>query len=114
MNKKPMPKGGRPKGSKNVRTILLEETAAKLGFDPFKTVCLFAMGDWKALGYDAESTTSFTSSGIEFEERIITPELRATCARDACRYLNAPKQSKAEESAAEAFEMIIKDYSKKP
>ena len=78
----------RPKGSKNIRTFIVEETAQKLGFDPIEILAHFAMNNWKALGYDSETMICESSDGKEtFLKYTISPELRAQCARDACKYL---------------------------
>lgn len=104
---------GRPEGSKNKRTLLVEEIAAKFKLDPFEVLMMVAAGDWKALGYDSKTKTAFTAQGIEVEEDNVTLTNRVQAAKEAAKYLYAPKQSEATKKAVEAFEMIISDYSKK-
>ncbi len=91
-----MPKGvrngGRQKGTKNKVNQTLNERAAALGVDPFEILLKFAAEDWKGLGYDDRTTTSYTNAGIEFEEFIIKPELRGHCAKEACKYLHAQRK----------------------
>ncbi len=104
---------GRKKGDKNKRTILVEETAMKLGFDPFKTLCLFAMGDWEALGYDSSVEVAESQEGKStFIKHTITPELRASCAKDACKYLYSQKQA-VQLSGEVGIKVILEDFLKK-
>jgi hypothetical protein len=103
-------KNFKPRG-KGKRSILVEETAAKLGFDPFKTICLFAMGDWEALGYDSSVEVKQSKDGEStFLQYTITPELRAACAKDACRYLYSPKPSSVDLSADEGIQVEVIRY----
>lgn len=111
MNPNPKKPPGRGK-SKNKRTILVEETAMKLGFDPFRTLCLFAMGDWEKLGYDSSVEVAETDKGSTFIKHTISPELRASCAKDACKYLYSQKQA-VEVSGELGMKLIIEDYSRK-
>jgi hypothetical protein len=83
------------KGTPNRQTKTLLERAEAIGVDPFEILLLFAKADWKALGYDSKSTTKWTSSGIEYEEDVITPELRVTAAKEACQYMH-PKRKATE------------------
>ena len=104
---------GRPKGAKNIRSILVEETAMKLKFDPFKTLCLFAMGDWKALGYDSSvEVKESQDGGSTFLKYTISPELRAGCAKDACKYLYSQKHA-VDVAAEVGIKIIVEDYTKK-
>lgn len=84
---------GRPLGAKGSITRKVELTAERLGVDPFEVLCLFAKGDWAALGYPAETKTSFTSAGIEFDEYLISPENRLSAAKEAAKYLYSQKRS---------------------
>lgn len=77
---------GRPHGSINKRRRDLHDLATKLNIDPFEILLLFAKGDWQTLGYNEEFDKKFTDSGITYE-RVISPELRKSSARDACKYL---------------------------
>lgn len=85
--------GGRAKGTPNQPTRTLIEKAEELKVDPFEVLLLFAKEDWKALGYDSRSKTSFTSAGIEFEEFIIKPEMRVKAASEACQYIHAKRKA---------------------
>lgn len=104
---------GRPKGRKNFRTILVEETAMKLKCDPFKVLCLFTNNDWKALGYDSSVEVKESQDGKStFLKHTISPELRAACAKDACKYLYSQKQA-VEVSGAMGVKFIFEDFLKK-
>lgn len=85
--------GGRKKGTPNEPTRTLIEKTSELGIDPFEILLRFAAEDWKGLGYDSRTTTSFTSAGIEFEEFVIKPELRGKCAAEACQYIHAKRKA---------------------
>lgn len=84
---------GRPKGSKNQRTIELEVLALKYP-NPFELLMLFAAGDWKALGYDSETYVMESAQGATKIGYTISPELRVVAAREACRYLYPMKKEK--------------------
>jgi hypothetical protein len=77
---------------------------SELGVDPFEILLYFAKGDWKALGYDTPSTQSFTSAGIEYEDPIITPELRLQAAKEACQYV-LPKRKATEMTVVDEARM---------
>lgn len=85
--------GGRAKGTPNKDVMPLIERAKALGIDPFEILLRFAAEDWKGLGYEARTKTSFTSAGIEFDEFIIKPELRGKCAAEACQYIHAKRKA---------------------
>lgn len=85
--------GGRQKGTLNRDTATLKERAAALGIDPFEILLLFAAEDWKRLGYEARTKTSYTNAGIEFEEFLIKPELRGKCAAEACQYIHPKRKA---------------------
>lgn len=104
---------GRPKGSKNQRTLMVEEIAAQFDIDPFQVLMMVAAGDWKGLGYDSATRTSFAASGIEFEEPNIKLSDRVTAAKEACKYLYAAKQSVAVSTGDAGIKIIIEDYTKK-
>lgn len=104
---------GRPKGSQNTRTRNIEEIAAKFDLDPFEVLMMIAAGDWKGLGYQAETRTSFAASGIEFEEPVIKLSDRVTAAKEAARYLYAQKQSVALSTGDTGIKIIVEDYTKK-
>jgi len=103
----------RPKGCKNKRSITVEMIAARFKIDPFEVLMMVAAGDWKGLGYESATRTSFAASGIEFEELVITVKDRLLAAKEATRYLYSAKQSIEVSSGSEGFKVIIEDYSKK-
>ena len=77
---------GRKKGTPNKSISPLKERAQALGVDPFEVLLLFAKGDWKALGYDAET---YTVHSKDFSNELLTiqPQVRAKAAAEACQYL---------------------------
>lgn len=87
------PGSGRKKGTPNKDVLPLEQKAQELGVDPFEILLHFASGNWKALGYDAETRTYFTAAGIEAEEPIIKPEHRLKAATEACSYIHAKRKA---------------------
>ncbi len=102
--------GGRVKGSKNVRTRMVEEIAAQFDVDPFEVLMMVAAGDWKGLGYDSPMRQSFAASGIEFEELWIKLSDRVTAAKEASKYLYAAKQSVALSTGEQGIKIEIVDY----
>lgn len=64
--------GGRIKGTPNRPTALLRDKALELGIDPFEVALLFAGNRFRELGY---------------RTNVISPELRARCAIEACGFL---------------------------
>lgn len=105
--------GGRKAGSKNKRTLMVEEIAARFDLDPFEVLMMVVAGDWKGLGYDAASKVSYTSAGIEFEEPNIKLSDRVQAAKEASKYLYAQKQSVAVSTGDTGIKIIVEDYSKK-
>jgi hypothetical protein len=89
--------GGRAKGTPNKSALPLMEKAKELGCDPFEILCLFALGDWKALGYKEGHTFTPTQKGEVIERPLITPELRSKAASEAAQYLY-PKRKAIEHS----------------
>lgn len=85
--------GGRKKGTPNKSSIPLQSLAEELKVNPFEILLRFASGDWKSLGYEEEKKISYTNAGIEFEEYMITPELRVTAAKAACEYLHPKRKA---------------------
>lgn len=85
--------GGRQKGTPNKRALRLQELAAELGVDPFEILLRFAGNDWKGLGYASGSTTKWTASGIEYEEDVITPQMRLLAAKEAVQYLEPKRKA---------------------
>lgn len=104
---------GRPKGSKNIRSITVEMIAARFKIDPFEVLMMIAAGDWKGLGYKEETKTSFAASGIEFEEPWIKLSDRVQAAKEAAKYLYSQKQSVQVSTGESGIKIIIEDYSKK-
>lgn len=104
---------GKKKGTKNIKTRAVEETAARLGIDLFETLCLFAKGDWKALGYTNETYVKETAKGEFTLGYTITPEMRLNAAKDAVRYVYAPKRSTEDDASDRLLRVILEDYTKK-
>lgn len=89
-----MAKRGRPKGSKGIRTVEIEELAARLKVDPFEILLLFAKGDWKRLGYKSETRIiTYTKHGDPIEGDVIKPEMRLAAASEAVKYLRPKLQA---------------------
>lgn len=102
----------RPLGSKNRRTRLVEEIAGRFDLDPFEVLMMVVNGDWKGLGYDSPTRTSFAASGIEFEEPNIKLCDRVQAARDACKYLYSPKISVALSTEESGIKVILEEFGK--
>lgn len=85
--------GGRKSGTPNKKTKELHEISARLGVDPFEVLLLFAAGDWKALGYDAESAPSSYSEQGTVYKYTIDPSVRARSAAEACQYMHAKRKA---------------------
>lgn len=108
------PGSGRKKGTPNKKTILADQMAKDLGVDPLEVLLLFTKGDWKALGYEAESTVCYTAAGIEYSKFTISPDNRIAAAKEAVKYLYS--QKKAIELSADkdsGIKIILEDYTKK-
>lgn len=103
---------GRPKGSQNKRTRMVEEIAAKFDIDPFEVLMMVAAGDWKGLGYESKTNTCFTPQGIEFEELNIKLETRVQAAKEAAKYLYSQRQSVAISTGDSGIKIIVEDYTK--
>ncbi len=91
--------GGRKKGVKNKESVPLEEKSKELGINPFEILLLFAQGDWQKLGYESQKIIKFGANGVENEEYIIPPSVRAKAASEACQYLY-PKLKAIEHSGS--------------
>jgi len=104
---------GRPAGSKNKRTLQVEEIAAKYDLDVFEVLVMVAVGDWQGLGYQSKSKISYTNAGIEFEEDYIKLSDRVQAAKEAAKYLYSQKQSVALSTGDTGIKILIEDYSKK-
>ena len=81
---------GRPKGSFSKERYLFQEKAAELGIDLFETLLRFAKGDWKALGYEAESAPSSIGQFGTVYKYTIDPAVRLKAITEAMNYI-APK-----------------------
>ena len=111
---------GRPKGATNIRTRTVDEIAAKFSVSPLEVLMMVSVGDWKGLGYQAETRTSFAASGIEFEEPVIKISDRVNASKEAVKYLYSQKQAisidvnklhKMTDDEFEAFKQeTIKEY----
>ncbi len=86
--------GGRKKGTPNKKGQALADKAASMGIDPFEVVLLYAKGDWKSLGYDSSVYVKESADGSTTTlGYVISPELRAKCAQDACQYLHPKRKA---------------------
>lgn len=103
---------GKPKGAKNLLNRSVEETAQKLGLNLFESLCLYAKGDWKALGYQNEVYVTESAKGEHTLGYTIPPELRLKAIESACKYLYSPKQA-VEVSGTVGLKLIIEDYTTK-
>jgi hypothetical protein len=106
---------GRPKGALNKASQEAKDIAERLGCKPFEVLCLFAMGDFAALGY-SEYQTKVIGKGAEsttIDELTISPELRQKSARDACKYLHPELRSvevgTSDEGGAIVFQVAYPD-----
>jgi hypothetical protein len=105
--------GGRTKGSRNKRNLVVEEIAARFDLDPFEVLMMVASGDWKGLGYDAKTKVTFTPQGIEVEEDNVPLPSRVQAAKEASKYLYAQKQSVAISTEDSGVKIIVEDYTSK-
>lgn len=85
--------GGRKAGVPNRRTLQVEEIASRFSIDPFEVLMMVAAGDWKGMGYESPTRTSFAASGIEFEEPVIKISDRVSAAKEASKYLYSQRQA---------------------
>ena len=110
----PFQKGhpGKQKGTTSLKRRTIEEKIESSGLDTILGLCYFALGDWKALGYDSEKETKWTGNGIEYEEYRISPELRLHALKEVTQYQYAKKRH-VEVSADpdKGFKIIVEDYS---
>jgi len=105
---------GRPKGSKSKYETDVQYLAAKLDINPLEIVMLFAKGDWKALGYEADRYEIETASGNVKQVFVITPNMRLEAAKEASKYLFSQKKAvEISSPEGEGFKIIVEDYSKK-
>ena len=103
---------GRPKGAKNKKTLEVEEIISRMKINPLQMLCYFAEGNWKKLGYENKSKTSWTSAGIEYEEDVIGPELRVHATKEVVKYVYSQKKSveHALQPDQKGFRIIVEDY----
>jgi hypothetical protein len=97
---------GRPKGAKNIRTFKVEEIASRYALDPFEVLMQIAVGDWKKLGFDAKTKTTFTPQGIEIEEDNVPLAQRCNAAKEAVKYLYPQKREIQRVTKEEAIEIL--------
>lgn len=98
---------GRPKGAKNKRNFQVEVIAANFELDPFEVLMMIATGDWKGLGYDGKTKTTFTMNGIEVEEDNVPIRERCNAARECCRYLYTQKHNIKHEMSDDEFKAVL-------
>jgi hypothetical protein len=83
---------GRPKGSRNKRTLENQALIEKHNFDPLEFLILLAKGDWQACGYDSPTVSKWSPTGPIEEERIPTA-MRKDAARAALPYISPQLKS---------------------
>lgn len=81
------PGAGRKKGTINKDSVPAKKTAERLGIDLFETLCHFANGDWKALGYSKGTELKSAGAGLTYEVDIITVNHRIAAASEAIQYV---------------------------
>lgn len=101
----------RQKGTKNRKTLEVEEIASKLKCNPFEVLCLFAKGDWKALGYENELYFIEKPDGQVKMGYVVTPEMRLQGAKEAAKYLYSQKRAvEVGNTKDEGFKIIVEGY----
>lgn len=105
--------GGRQSGTPNKRTLKVEEIASQFDIDPFEVLMMIAAGDWKGLGFDERSKTTFSPQGIEIEEDNVPLSQRCQAAKEAAKYLYSQRQSVAISTGETGIKIIVEDYGKK-
>lgn len=103
---------GRPKGAKNKHSIDVDLMAMQYKLQPFEFMMAVINNDFKKLGYESATKTTFTPQGIEVEEDHITVKDRVKCAEAASKYLYTAKKALEVSSGEQGFKVIIEDYSK--
>lgn len=99
--------GGRQKGTTNRRTAEVEAIVERLKCNPFEILCLFAIGDWKALGYQKPEATKENPNP---SDPVIEPTLRMRAAGEASKYLYPQKRELS--TGDEPIKIMIEDYRK--
>lgn len=85
---------GRKKGTKNRKTVMVEEIAARLEVDPFEVLCLFTKGDFATLGLEK-----------------VTGDQMLRAAEEAASYLYSKKRSVELSTQDESgFKIQVIDY----
>ncbi len=97
---------GRKKGTPNDKVEGLFDIVKRVGMDPFEVLMRLAVEDWKGLGYPARTKISYTAAGIEFEEYIISPDLRGKSAAHAAKYVHAQRKAIEQSIDPELLEVI--------
>ena len=80
-------------GTANRQVEDLRRRARELGIDPWDILLFFAQGDYKALGYDSPYVSKYTTTGKEYQDLLISPELRQKSAADAAQYIHAKRKA---------------------
>lgn len=74
---------------------------------------MISAGDWKGLGFEAKSRTTFTLQGIEVEEDNVPVTLRCQAAKEAVQYIFPKKKivtvDVTKEQAIQVLERILAD-----
>jgi hypothetical protein len=107
------PGSGRKKGSKNTQSFDAVLLSKELGIDPVEILLHFANGDWKKLGYDSKTTICYNSAGIEYLRYEISSETRMLAAKEAAKYIYSPKKIIEVGTAADGFNVNVRDYTSK-
>lgn len=84
--------GGRKPGTPNKKALEVREIIEELGVNPIEILAHFMMNDYEALGYK-ETQTMVTKSGSEVQVLTISPELRASCAKEIASYVYAKRRA---------------------
>lgn len=91
---KKRPEGaGRKKGTPNKSSLKAEDIAASVGCDPLKILCMFAVGDWKGLGYAGPTETRYAQGGATYEVETISKDHRVKAAKEAAEYLHPKRKA---------------------
>lgn len=86
--------GGRPKGSRNQKSLDAEALAREMGVDPLAIMLHFANGDWKALGYKSGRVrTGSDARGVPIYRPLISLALRMEAARSATPYVRPARKA---------------------
>jgi hypothetical protein len=97
--------GGRSKGTPNKKTFDAQALAERMGIDPLELLLNFAMGDWKALGYDSSIQTKLVGE-TAISEDTIPVSIRAQAAKEAAQYLY-PKRKAIEHTGKDGTDLFI-------